>query len=78
MTTRSKSPAPREHRRAARRYDRSNQHFARALETIPLAAQTFSKSHQQWVRGATPLFLESGAGCRVTDPDGNVLSLTRA
>lgn len=70
MTTHSKSP--REYRRTARRYERSNQHFARALETIPLAAQTFSKSHQQWVRGATPLFLESGAGCRVTDPDGNV------
>ena len=56
----------------ARRFDRSNQMFSRALETIPLASQTFSKSHQQWVRGAAPLFLESGLGCRVRDCDGNV------
>ncbi len=54
------------------RFDRSNQMFARAIETIPLGSQTFSKSHQQWVRGAAPLFLEKGDGCRVTDPDGNV------
>jgi len=56
----------------ARRFDRSNQLFARAAETNPLASQTFSKSYQQWVKGASPLFLESGAGCRVVDPDGNV------
>ena len=59
-------------RASARRFDRSNQLFARAEETIPLASQTFSKSHQQWVRGASPLFLDWGRGCRVGDPDGNV------
>ncbi len=53
-------------------FDRSNQLFTRASASIPLASQTFSKSHQQWVRGAAPLFLEKGSGCRVTDPDGNV------
>ena len=53
-------------------FDKSNQLFARALETIPLAAQTFSKSHQQWSRGATPLFFESGQGCYVRDIDGNI------
>jgi len=53
-------------------YDRSNQLFARAAEVVPLAAQTFSKSHQQWVRGASPLFLTAGKGCRVSDPDGNI------
>jgi len=55
-----------------RRFDRSNQLFARAIERIPLGSQTFSKSHQQWVRGASPLFIQAGAGCRITDPDGNV------
>jgi glutamate-1-semialdehyde 2,1-aminomutase len=54
-----------------RRYDKSNAFFARAKKTIPLASQTFSKSSQQWVEGAAPLFLQSGKGCRVTDLDGN-------
>ena len=54
------------------RFDRSDILWQRASEIIPLASQTFSKSHQQWVRGAAPLFLSSGSGCRVTDPDGNV------
>jgi len=57
---------------APKTFARSDQHFARAIETVPLAAQTFSKSHQQWVRGASPLFLTAGKGCRVTDPDGNI------
>jgi glutamate-1-semialdehyde aminotransferase len=54
-----------------RSYDRSDAYFARALQTIPLASQTFSKSSQQWVEGAAPLFLQSGRGCRVIDVDGN-------
>ncbi|GGE35103.1 hypothetical protein GCM10007276_10750 [Agaricicola taiwanensis] len=54
-----------------RRFDRSNQLFARALDSIPLASQTFSKSHQQWVRGVTPLFIERGKGARIWDVDGN-------
>ncbi|MHA1566866.1 MAG: aminotransferase class III-fold pyridoxal phosphate-dependent enzyme, partial [Alphaproteobacteria bacterium] len=53
------------------RYARSNELFERAATTIPLASQTFSKSHLQWVAGASPLFLESGKGCHVTDVDGN-------
>ena len=44
---------------------------ARALETIPLASQTFSKSAMSLVKGASPLFLERGDGCRVWDVDGN-------
>lgn len=52
-------------------FKRSNELFVAAQRLIPLASQTFSKSHQQWVRGAAPLFLVSGKGCRVTDPDGN-------
>jgi glutamate-1-semialdehyde 2,1-aminomutase len=54
-----------------RRFDESDAYFKRAKAVIPLASQTFSKSHQQWVRGAAPLFLRSGRGCRVVDLDGN-------
>lgn len=53
------------------RFDASNALFARAGQIIPLASQTFSKSHQQWVRGATPLFLDHGRGARIFDIDGN-------
>lgn len=53
-------------------FERSNAHFKRAEKTIPLATQTFSKSHQQWVKGATPLFVDRGRGCRVWDLDNNV------
>lgn len=54
-----------------RNFDTSNALFERALRSIPLASQTFSKSHQQWVRGASPLFLERGFGAEVVDVDGN-------
>ena len=53
------------------RFDRSNALQKRALQTIPLASQTFSKSVLQTVEGAAPLFLERGEGCRVWDVDGN-------
>lgn len=43
----------------------------RALQTIPLASQTFSKSTVQFPVGAAPLFLEKGAGSKVWDVDGN-------
>lgn len=55
-----------------RRFAKSNSYFERAEQTIPLATQTFSKSHQQWVKGATPLFMERGRGCQVWDVDDNV------
>ena len=45
--------------------------FERAKKVIPGCAQTFSKSHTQYVRGAAPLFLERGKGCHVWDVDGN-------
>jgi glutamate-1-semialdehyde 2,1-aminomutase len=54
-----------------RRYDKSNALYQRAIRSIPSASQTFSKSSRQWVRGAAPLFIESGKGCRVLDVDGN-------
>ncbi len=43
----------------------------RSLKVIPGAAQTFSKKHTQYVQGSAPVFLQSGAGCRVVDVDGN-------
>ena len=52
-------------------FERSGKLQARALKTIPLASQTFSKSAMNLVEGATPLFLERGDGCRVRDVDGN-------
>ena len=45
--------------------------YERALRTIPLASQTFSKSAMMYVGGVSPLFLERGEGCRVWDADGN-------
>jgi glutamate-1-semialdehyde 2,1-aminomutase len=53
------------------KYTRSNDLYERALKTIPLASQTFSKSALNLVKGASPLFLESGSGCYVVDVDGN-------
>ena len=55
----------------ARRFSESDRLLDRALKTIPLGSQTFSKSHQQYVRGAMPQFLARGHGCRVEDVDGN-------
>lgn len=52
-------------------FSQSNSYFERAEKTVPLATQTFSKSHQQWVKGATPLFMDRGRGCRVWDVDNN-------
>ncbi len=54
-----------------RTFTRSQALYERTLKTIPLASQTFSKSAMQYVRGASPLFLERGDGCRVWDVDGN-------
>ena len=45
--------------------------LARALKSIPLGTQTFSKSFQQWPEGNAPLFLSHGRGGRVWDVDGN-------
>lgn len=53
------------------RYHKSEQLLARALKTIPLAAQTFSKSKTQFPEGASPFFLEKGKGAKVWDVDGN-------
>jgi len=43
----------------------------RALRSIPLGTQTFSKSYIHYPRGAAPFFVERAQGSRVWDVDGN-------
>jgi glutamate-1-semialdehyde aminotransferase len=52
------------------KFDRSHALLARALEVVPGASQTFSKGHTQFVRGASPVFVERARGCIVQDVDG--------
>jgi len=54
-----------------RRYHQSGLLYKRALQTIPLASQTFSKSTVFYPECAAPLFIQRGAGSRVWDVDGN-------
>jgi glutamate-1-semialdehyde 2,1-aminomutase/spore coat polysaccharide biosynthesis protein SpsF len=54
----------------ARSYDRSQTQFEKARAVIPLAAQTFSKSHLQYPQ-PSPLFLSHGDGGLAYDVDGN-------
>ncbi len=53
------------------RYAKSEALLRRARRSIPLGAQTFSKSSTHLPEGAAPFFLESGRGARVRDADGN-------
>ena len=53
------------------RYLHSEQLLERALRTIPLGSQTFSKSRTQYPMGVSPYFIEQGQGARVRDVDGN-------
>lgn len=55
----------------ARDYSRSEQMLERALEVIPLGAQTFSKSYTQYPRGCAPFFVARAEGSTVWDVDGN-------
>ncbi len=52
-------------------YTVSQRLLARASKTIPLGAQTFSKSALQFPQGCAPIFLSHGDGGRVWDVDGN-------
>ena len=53
------------------RLKKSHTLYRRALKTVPLASQTFSKSATNFVQGASPLFLGRGRGAEVWDVDGN-------
>jgi glutamate-1-semialdehyde 2,1-aminomutase len=52
-------------------YQNSLNLFDRAIKSIPVASQTFSKSHYSVPKGGAPLFLEKGKGDKVWDVDGN-------
>jgi len=54
-----------------RNFKKSDTLHRRALKTVPLASQTFSKSSMNFVKGASPLFFERGEGPFVWDIDGN-------
>ncbi|MBL4898826.1 MAG: aminotransferase class III-fold pyridoxal phosphate-dependent enzyme [Colwellia sp.] len=53
------------------RYTNSEDLLARALKTIPLGAQTFSKSKTQFPLGASPYFAKRSKGANIWDVDGN-------
>ena len=53
------------------RYAKSQALLDRALKTIPLASQTFSKSLIQYPSGVSPLFIKRGQGSHVWDVDEN-------
>ena len=55
----------------SQRYAESEKHLERALKSIPLGSQTFSKSITQYPLGVSPLYIEKGVGSKVTDVDGN-------
>lgn len=52
-------------------FKKSEKLLDRALESIPLGSQTFSKSLTQYPRGVSPFFIERGLGSKVWDVDGN-------
>lgn len=53
------------------RYECSEAMLERALRTIPLGTQTFSKSKTQYPAGVSPFFAHRAKGSRLWDVDGN-------
>ncbi|MCC7250954.1 aminotransferase class III-fold pyridoxal phosphate-dependent enzyme [Hyphomicrobium sp.] len=53
------------------RYRNSEEMLRRAWRTVPLGAQTFSKSITQFPLGVSPYFVERAAGSKLWDVDGN-------
>jgi len=53
------------------RYANSEAMLERALKSIPLGTQTFSKSKTQYPFGVSPYYMERGQGSHVWDIDGN-------
>ncbi len=54
-----------------RTVERSWELYDRAVEVIPMGAQTHSKAPREALRGVEPCYLVRGEGCRVWDLDGN-------
>ncbi len=55
----------------SKRYHKSELMLERARKTIPLGAQTFSKSITQYPYGVSPYFVAKAQGGRLWDVDGN-------
>lgn len=53
------------------RYKKSEEYLERAVKTVPLGSQTFSKSRTQLPIGASPLFAQRADGAYLWDVDGN-------
>lgn len=53
------------------RYKKSEELLERALKTVPLGTQTFSKSYVHYPRGVSPYFITKAKGSRCWDVDGN-------
>ncbi len=54
------------------RYKKSEEYLSRALKTVPLGSQTFSKSKTQLPIGISPFFASRSKGANFWDVDGNV------
>lgn len=54
-----------------RGYKKSEEMLARALKTIPLGTQTFSKSRTQYPLGVSPFYAAKARGSKIWDVDGN-------
>lgn len=52
-------------------YTKSQQHYAKAKEFIPLGTQTYSKSVFQYPYGVSPLYADRADGAYLWDVDGN-------
>jgi len=52
-------------------FTKSQDLLLKALKTMPIASQTFSKSYLQYPHGCSPLFVDRGEGAVVWDVDGN-------
>lgn len=55
----------------SQRYQKSEELLDRALKTIPLGTQTFSKSKTQYPFGVSPYFAARAKGSHMWDVDGN-------
>lgn len=55
----------------SKRYQKSEEYLQRALKTVPLGSQTFSKSKTQLPIGVSPFFAAKGDGAYLWDVDGN-------
>lgn len=53
------------------KYTSSEEFLNRALKSIPLGSQTFSKSYKHYPKGVSPFFIERAKGAYCWDIDGN-------